>query len=103
MDGDTSKNMNSELKLQNWEKRDKTESSKDKAKKWELKLFEIESGEEIVKEYINSFLIERGEYQWLWERNVWRGKSKKCSSTNKWKDKKTGDVFIVSWFFHLKP
>ena len=36
------------------------------------------------------------------ERNVWRGKGKKCSSTNEWKDKKPGDVFIVSWFFHLK-
>ena len=64
----------------------------------------FESGEEIVKEYINSFLIERCEYQWLWERGKCEEeKVKKSSSTNEWIDKKTGDVFIVSWFFHLKP
>ena len=30
----------------------------------------FESGEEIVKEYINRFLIERCECQWLWERET---------------------------------
>ena len=63
----------------------------------------FESGEESVKEYINNFFIERCKNQWLWGRETCgEGKSKKGSSTNEWKDKKTGDVFIVSWFFHLK-
>ena len=86
------------------EKQDKTKSSKDKTKKRELKLFEIWKWRRNRKRVYQSF-----SYWKMWmpvtvrERNVWRGKSKKCSNTSEWRDKKIGDVFIVSWFFHLKP
>ena len=63
----------------------------------------FESGEEIVKEYINSFLIKRCEYQWLWERETCgEEKIKNATVPMSEKNKNIGEVFI-SWFFYLKP
>ena len=63
----------------------------------------FESGEG-VKEYVSNFFIERCENQWMWERETCREEKVKkgSSTTHEWKDKKTGDVFIVSWILSFK-
>ena len=54
-----------------------------------------------VKRLSNSFLIERCECQWLWERETC-GEEKVKNAAIPMSEKIRKHLF-VSWFFHLKP
>ena len=98
------------------ELRTKTPKLRETRQNWKLKrqnkeervkiVWNLVSVEERVRAYQSFFYWKMWKLvtvrEWERGRNVWRGKSKKGSSTDEWKDKKTGVVFLVSWFLHLK-